>query len=78
MINQEFLKPNESVKQFGDLHEEIQELLPEEEQETYSKVYDILPAKNSCFREAVQKWMVEAGQRISEKKNGEKVCQIQY
>ena len=48
LVNQESLKRNECVTQFGDLHEEIQELLPEEEQETDSKVYNNLPIENSC------------------------------
>ena len=42
LMNQESLKPNECFKQFGDLHEKIQELLVEEEQETDSKVYQNL------------------------------------
>ena len=68
LLNQESLKLTEFFKQFGDLHEEIKEFLPREEQETDSKAYEYLHIEICCLREAVQKWMVEAGQRISEEK----------
>ena len=38
-VNDESLKLNECFKQFGDLHEEIQALLTEEEQKIDSQVY---------------------------------------
>ena len=66
-VNDESLKLNECFKQFGDLHEEIQALLTEEEQKIDSQVYGNL-YNEEHLRGAVQKWMVEASRRISEER----------
>ena len=63
-INEESLKLNDCFKQFGDLHEEIQELLTEGEQRVDSLVYDNLYDEVHLLRGAVQKWIVEASLRI--------------
>lgn len=63
-INEESLKLNDCFKQFGDLHEEIQELLTEGEQRVDSQVYDNLYDEVHLLRGAVQKWIVEASLRI--------------
>ena len=67
-VNEESLKLNGCYKQFGDLHEEIQELLTEEEQKIDSQVYENLYNEVHLLRGAVQKWMVEASRRISEER----------
>ena len=49
------------IKRGGDLREEIQELLTEEEQIPDSQVYDNLHTEVELVRETVQKWMIDAG-----------------
>ena len=63
-INEESLKLNDRFRQFGDLHEGIQELLTEGEQKVDSLVYDNLYDEVHLLRGAVQKWIVEASLRI--------------
>ena len=57
LVGKESVKLNE----FDDLHEEIQELLTEEEQIPDTQVYDTLYTEVQLICETVQKWMIAAG-----------------
>ena len=72
LVGEESVKLNECFKEFGDLHEEIQELLTEEEQIADAQVYDSLHTEVKLIRETVQKWMIDAGQRINEERKSTK------
>ena len=72
LVREKTLKLNECFKLFGDLHEEVQELLTEEEQIPDSQVYDNMHNEIKLLRETVQKWMIEAGQRISAERKSTK------
>ena len=61
-VSQECIKLNERFKLFGDLHEEIQDLLSGEEQAQDHQVYINLHEKIIPFREVVRKWMTNAEQ----------------
>ena len=54
-VSQKYIKLNERFKLFGDLHEEIQNLLSREEQAQDHQVYINLHEKTVPFREVVQK-----------------------
>ena len=66
------MKLNECFKEFGDRHEEIQELLTEEEQIPDTQVYDNLHTEVELIRESVQKWMIDAGRRVNEERKSTK------
>ena len=68
LISDLSIKLNDLFEQFGDLHEEIQELLTKEEQITDSENYDDLYQEIRLIRETVQKWMIDANQRIRDEK----------
>lgn len=68
LISDLSIKLNDLFEQFGDLHEEIQELLTEEEQIMDSENYDGLYQEVRLIRETVQKWMIDANQRIRDEK----------
>ena len=68
LVGEESVKLNECFKEFGDLHEEIQELLTEEEQIPDTQVYDNLHTEVKLVRETVQKWMTDAGRRLNEER----------
>ena len=72
LVGEESVKLNECFKEFGDLHEEIQELLTEEEQIPDTQVYDNLHTEVKLVRETVQKWMTDAGRRINEERKSTK------
>ena len=72
LVGEESVKLNECFKEFGDLHEEIQELLTEEEQIPDTQVYDNLHTEVRLVRETVQKWMTDAGRRINEERKSTK------
>ena len=72
LVGEESVKLNECFKEFGDLHEEIQELLTEEEQIPDTPVYDDLHTEVKLIPETVQKWMIDAGRRISEERKSTK------
>ena len=72
LVGEESLKLNQCFKEFGDLHEEIQELLTEEEQIPDTQVYDNLYTEVELIRETVQKWMIDAGRRIKEERKSTK------
>ena len=55
LVGEESVKLNECFKEFGDLHEEIQELLTEEEQIPDTQVYGNLHTEVKLVRETVQK-----------------------
>jgi len=59
-------------KEFGDLHEEIQELLSEEEQIPDTQVYDNLHTEVELICETVQKWMIDDGRRSNEERKSTK------
>ena len=61
LVGKESVKLNECFKEFEDLHEEIQELLTEEEQILDTQVYDTLYTEVQLICETVQKWMIAAG-----------------
>ena len=63
-VSQECIKLNERFKLFGDLHEEIQDLLSGEEQAQDHQVYINLHEEIVPFREVVQKWMTNAEQQL--------------
>ena len=63
-VSQECINFNERFKLFGDLHEEIQDLLSGEEQAEGHQVYINLHEEIVPFREVVQKWMTNAEQRL--------------
>ena len=72
LVGKESVKLNECFKEFGDLHEEIQELLTEEEQIPDTQVYDKLYTEVELIRETVQKWMIDAGRRSHEERKSTK------
>ena len=55
-------------KELSDFHEEIQELVTEEEQIPDTQVYDNLHTEVELIRETVQKWMIYAGRRINKER----------
>ena len=63
-VSQECIKLNERFKLFGDLHEEIQDLLSGEEQAQDHQVYINLHDGIVPFREVVPKWMTNAEQQL--------------
>lgn len=72
LVGKESVKLNECFKEFTDLHEEIQELLTEEEQIPDTQRYDNLHTEVERIRETVQKWMIDAGQRSNEERKSTK------
>ena len=72
LVSKESVKLKECFKEFGDLHEEIQELLIEEEQIPDTQVYDNLYTEVELIRETVQKRVTDAGRRINEEKKSTK------
>ena len=69
-VSQECIKLNERFKLFGDLHEEIQDLLSGEEQAQDHQVYINLHEEIVPFREVVQKWMTNAEQQLRDEERG--------
>ena len=63
-VSQECIKLNERFKLFGDLHEEIQDLMSGEEQARDHQVYINFHEEIVLFREVVQKWMTNAEQQL--------------
>ena len=63
-VSQECIKLNERFKLFGDLHEEIQDLMSGEEQAQDHQVYINFHEEIVLFREVVQKWMTNAEQQL--------------
>ena len=72
LVGEESVKLNECFKEFVDLHEEIQELLTEE-QIPDTQVYDNLHTEVKLVCETVQKWMTDAGRRINEERKSTKL-----
>ena len=74
-VSQECIKLNDRFNLFGDLYEEIQDLLSGEEQaqehQVYINLHEIVP-----FREVVQKWMANAEQQLRDKKKGKEFYQV--
>ena len=75
-VSQECIKLNDRFNLFGDLYEEIQDLLSGEEQaqehQVYINLHEIVP-----FREVVQKWMANAEQQLRDKKKGKRILPSQ-
>ena len=71
LVGEESVKLNECFKEFGDRHEEIQELITEE-QIPDTQVCDNLHTEVELIRETVQKWMIDAGRRINEEQKSTK------
>ena len=63
-VSQERIELNERFKSFGDLHEEIQDLLSGEEQARDHQVYINLHEEIVPLREVVREWMADAEQQI--------------
>ena len=72
LVGDESVKLNECFKEFGDRHEEIQELLTEEKQIPDTQEYDNLHTEVELIRETVQKWIIDAGRRINEERKSTK------
>ena len=72
LVGEESVKWNEWFKEFGDLHEEKQELVTEEKQIPDTQVYDNLHTEVELIRETVQKRVTDAGRRINEEKKSTK------
>lgn len=70
LVSAEAVKLNERFKLFGDLHEEIQEPLTEEEQALDSHASDDMQQEVTHVCEIVKGWMFEADQRIRQDKAG--------
>ena len=68
LVSAEAVKVYERFKAFGDLHEESQELLTEEEQALDCNIYDDMQQEVTLLHEMVKGWMVEADQRIRQDK----------
>ena len=67
-VSKESIRLNERFKVFGDLHEEIQELLTGEEQALDHLVYINMDQEIVPFQEVVQKWMVDTDRQIREER----------
>jgi len=72
LVGKESVKLNECFKEFGDLHDELQELLIEEKQIPDTQVYDNLYTEVELIRETGQKWMIDAGRRSNEERKSTK------
>ena len=73
LVGEESVKFNGCFKEFGDLHEDIQELLTEEQQIPDTQVYDNMCTEVELSHETVQKWMLDAGWCINEECNSTKL-----
>ena len=66
IVNEESVKLNERFKYFGDLHEDIQELMSEFEREEDSQEYDKVSKDILKHRSVVKDWMLAVNQRQQE------------
>ena len=67
-VGEEWKNLNDRFNLFGEVHEEIQELLTEDEKSKDCRIYDDLFEEINAFRKAVYKWMFDTDQRIQESK----------
>ena len=67
-VGEECKNLNDRFNLFGEIHEEIQELLTEDEKSKDCRIYDDLFEEINAFPKAVYKWMFDTDQRIRESK----------
>ena len=67
-VGEECKNLNDRFNLFGEIHEEIQEHLTEDEKSRDCRIYDDLFEEINAFRKAVYKWMFDTDQRIRESK----------
>ena len=66
LVGEESMKLNTQFKWFSEIHEDVQEILSEEERTQDCQIYDKLHQEIVHFREVVQKWMLDTDRRNGE------------